>query len=96
MRDGIFEFASLTLEAGTVLRFIGSNAPRVYVRGEAVIRNQGGIPIASYTFEHGGTVVHLNHDAHWVTDPVEPQALQLYQNAAWFAGMVDPPAVQIP
>jgi len=53
--------------------------------GVSVIENEFGFPIVSYTTEHGGTTVHLNHDAHYTTDPVEDEALTLYQNAVHFA-----------
>jgi hypothetical protein len=52
--DGIFEFASLTLEAGTVLRFVGPSAPRVFVRGEAAIRGR---------IEVNGTDASQSHDS---------------------------------
>jgi len=35
--DGVFEFARLRVDAGGVLRFVGSNAARIYVRGECVV-----------------------------------------------------------
>jgi hypothetical protein len=53
--------------------------------GVMVIENDAGYPIVSYTTEHGGTTVHLNHDAHYTTDPVEDEALKLYRNAVHFA-----------
>ena len=38
--DGIFEFASLDIAPGAVLRFVGPNAARLFVRGEAVLRGR--------------------------------------------------------
>ncbi len=35
---GVFEFSRLRVDAGSILRFRGSNPARVYVRGEAVIQ----------------------------------------------------------
>ena len=35
--DGIFEFSSLTIEAGGTLSFVGTNPARIYVSGEARI-----------------------------------------------------------
>jgi len=55
--------------------------------GVAVITNDTGQPIVSYTTEHGGTTVHLNHDTIYTTDPIEDEALQLYINAVYFSGM---------
>ncbi len=37
VRDGIFEFGSLIVEAGAVLRFVGPHSPRLFVRGTASV-----------------------------------------------------------
>ena len=44
--DGVFEFASLTLEPGATLRFTGSSVPRILVRGEIEIAATATIDIA--------------------------------------------------
>ena len=38
VRDGVFEFASLDVELGGELSFVGEQAPRIFVRGEARVR----------------------------------------------------------
>ncbi|MCC6406514.1 MAG: hypothetical protein IT453_05075 [Planctomycetes bacterium] len=45
--DGVFEFASLTVQSGGTLRFVGDNPARVLVRGDASI--QGTIDISGAT-----------------------------------------------
>lgn len=44
--DGIFEFSSLNIEAGGVLRIRGTNPARLYVRGRATINSGAIIDIA--------------------------------------------------
>ncbi|QDU68773.1 Ig-like domain-containing protein [Engelhardtia mirabilis] len=51
--DGVFEFASLTIEPGARLRLVGERGARIFVRGDADIR--GGV------FAHGSAA--LDHDA---------------------------------
>ena len=53
--------------------------------GVSVMENEFGYPIATYTYEHGGTTVYLNHDVHYTTDPIEDEAMKLYLNAVHFA-----------
>lgn len=60
--DGVFEFASLTVQSGGVLRFVGDNPARVLVRGDANIQGQidvsgsspGTHPSDSGHGQHGG------------------------------------------
>lgn len=52
----------------------------------AVISSAHGYPVASYTLEHSGTVVHLNHDVTF-TIAMEPAALTLYVNAVYFSAL---------
>ncbi len=40
VRDGLFEFATVTIESGAVLRFVGPIAPRLFVRGGFVHRGR--------------------------------------------------------
>ncbi len=38
--DGIYEFASLDIAPGAVLRFVGPNPARLFVRGDAILRGR--------------------------------------------------------
>ncbi len=40
VEDGIFEFASIVIEPGAVLKFVGANVPRLYARGSIDIRGR--------------------------------------------------------
>jgi hypothetical protein len=53
----------------------------------AVSNATTGTPVASFLTCHGGTTVHLNHDAHYTTDPIAEGDLVLYRNAVHFAAV---------
>lgn len=55
VEGGVFEFSRMRIDAGGTLRFRGTNAARVYVRGEAVI--QGLIDVAGTS-----AVIHSAND----------------------------------
>ncbi|MFH1811900.1 MAG: hypothetical protein ABIJ09_24390 [Pseudomonadota bacterium] len=68
--------------------FSKASRANVDLRGQAVtvIESLDGSPIASYTKEHGGTSVHLNHDVTF-TAVLEPECIALYLNAVWFSAL---------
>lgn len=54
-----------------------------------VISNTEGYPVATYSTCHGGTTIHLNHDVHYTTDPVDEGDLILFRNATYYAALPD-------
>jgi hypothetical protein len=53
----------------------------------AVVSNAANFnPMAAYSIEAGGTVVHINHDMTYTTASINSDSLQLLVNAATFAG----------